>query len=333
VPDCLCRRCVERLDGHHPLDHKGSAMRLFIGITDGDWHRFLSRRADLDEVNFWQPSGSTTFRALQPGEPFLFKLHAPHQYIVGGGMYAGFAKLLVDQAWDAFGAGNGAASLEQMRARVAKYRRVPPDPRENYLIGCIILRLPFWLPEAHWIPVPAEFPRNVQRGMGFEATSGAGQALWQEVERRLGKLALLDHAVRTVEGAMWSEPRLVRQRLGQGSFKALITETYERRCAITREKALPVLQAAHIRPVTRDGAHRIDNGLLLRSDVHTLFDRGYITVTPAREIRISRRLKHDFDNGEHYYQLDGSRIWTPSRTEDQPNREFLEWHADTVFRG
>lgn len=72
------------------------------------------------------------------------------------------------------------------------------------------------------------------------------------------------------------------------------------------------------------GAHRIDNGLLLRSDVHTLFDRGCITVTPDRAIRVSRRLEKDFDNGEHYYQLEGSPIWRPSRAEDQPNREFLE---------
>ena len=67
--------------------------------------------------------------------------------------------------------------------------------------------------------------------------------------------------------------------------------------------------------------------------MHTLFDRGYITVTPAHESRVSRRLTGDFDNGEHYCQLSGSRIWIPSQPEDRLNREFLEWHADTVFRG
>lgn len=113
----------------------------------------------------------------------------------------------------------------------------------------------------------------------------------------------------------------------------VVTETYERRCAVTREKALPVLQAAHIRPVTKSGQHRIDNGILMRSDVHTLFDQGYITVTPEHRVRVSQRLKKDFDNGEHYYQLDGSRLWVPNRPEECPNREFFEWHAETVFRG
>ena len=45
-----------------------------------------------------------------------------------------------------------------------------------------------------------------------------------------------------------------------------------------------MLQAAHIRPVTKEGPHRVDNGLLLRSDIHTLFDQGYVTVTPEHTI-------------------------------------------------
>ena len=113
----------------------------------------------------------------------------------------------------------------------------------------------------------------------------------------------------------------------------LVTDVYGRRCAVTGEKALPVLQAAHIRPVSKEGPHRVDNGLLLRSDIHALFDQGYVTVTPEHRFLVSRRLKTDFDNGEPYYPLSGKRIWLPRPDEDQPNREFLEWHADTVYRG
>jgi hypothetical protein len=82
------------------------------------------------------------------------------------------------------------------------------------------------------------------------------------------------------EPAMWGDPVFVRRRLGQGTFRVLVTDNYQRRCAVTGEKALPVLDAAHIRPVTEGGQHRLDNGLLLRSDVHRLFDTGYVTVTP-----------------------------------------------------
>lgn len=60
-------------------------VNIFVGVTDKDWFDFLSTR-QVDEVNFWAPSGRTIFRALHPGELFLFKLHAPHNFIVGGGI-------------------------------------------------------------------------------------------------------------------------------------------------------------------------------------------------------------------------------------------------------
>ena len=47
-------------------------MKGFVGSTDNDWFAFLSRQPEIDEVNFWQPSGQQRFRALKPGDPFLF---------------------------------------------------------------------------------------------------------------------------------------------------------------------------------------------------------------------------------------------------------------------
>lgn len=307
-------------------------MKLNVAITDHDWYRFLSARGELDEVNFWQPSGKRAFRILQPGEPFLFKLHSPDDFIVGGGFLARYSPLPVELAWEAFGVKNGASSLEEMRLRIAKYRRVSPDPRDSFTIGCIILVEPFFFDRDLWIPIPSEFPKHVQQGKSYDTSSGTGLAIWSAVEERLkrdGRFVVAEN-----DALLWGTPALVRRRLGQGSFRVLVTETYERRCAITREKALPVLQAAHIRPVTKSGKHRIDNGILLRSDIHTLFDQGYITVTPDHRVRVSSKLKTDFDNGEHYYQLErDGHLWLPALPEDRPSRELLEWHADTVFRG
>ena len=61
---------------------------LYVGITDYDWFHFLAALPTVDEVNFWQPGGRTNFRALRPGELFLFKLHAPRNFVVGGGVFA-----------------------------------------------------------------------------------------------------------------------------------------------------------------------------------------------------------------------------------------------------
>jgi len=62
-------------------------VNLYVGITDYDWFRFFSALPGIDEVNFWQPGGRTNFQALRPGELFLFKLHAPRNFILDVGAW------------------------------------------------------------------------------------------------------------------------------------------------------------------------------------------------------------------------------------------------------
>ena len=169
-------------------------------------------------------------------------------------------------------------------------------------------------------------------GERYDGGIEPGKSLWEQVQIRL-RAASREYELTGEKKPIYGEPILVLPRLGQGSFRVLVTDVYQRRCAVTGEKALPVLEAAHIKPVSSKGEHSIQNGLLLRSDVHTLFDRGYVTVTPDLQFRVSRRLKQDFDNGEHYFKLNGHQIWVPPRVVERPSREALEWHADAVFLG
>jgi putative restriction endonuclease len=80
--------------------------------------------------------------------------------------------------------------------------------------------------------------------------------------------------------ARFGEPQLIQPRLGQGAFRVLVTDVYNRRCAVTHERTLPALEAAHIRPYGDGGEHEARNGLLLRRDIHSLFDAGYVTSRP-----------------------------------------------------
>jgi putative restriction endonuclease len=306
-------------------------VKAYVAVTDNEWFRFLRSRAPLDEVNFWQPGGSRQFKTLSPGEPFLFKLHYPEHFIAGGGFFTHASLLSSRIAWEAFDEKNGAGSLEEMRRRIEKYRRVPADRHQDYTVGCIILLDPFFFDENDWIPPPKDFDKNIVQGKTYDLRSAAGKVLWDDVLLRLQSRRR--ERVGEPDRAPYGDPILVRQRLGQGAFRVLITDIYERHCAVTREKALPALDAAHIKPVSEEGRHRIDNGLLLRSDIHKLFDAGYVSIAPDYRFLASRKLKNDFDNGEEYLRLSGSKLWLPRRSEDRPNREFLEWHADVVFRG
>src|SRR5271170_1482922 len=131
----------------------------------------------------------------------------------------------------------------------------------------------------------------------------------------------------------WGEPSLFRPRLGQGAFRIVVTDTYGRRCAVTGERTLPALDAAHIRPYADGGDHEARNGLLLRRDIHSLFDAGYVTVTPEYRFEVSRRIKEEFENGRHYYELHGNPIFAPSESDRRPDPEALTWHNEHCFRG
>jgi putative restriction endonuclease len=310
-------------------------LRAYVAVTDRSWFEFLRSRRDLDEVNFWQPGGRTRFHALSVGEPFLFKLHSPHNFVVGGGFFTHSSLIPCSLAWEAFGEKNGAASLNEMRAQIDNYRRAQEVTRSDPTIGCIILRSPFFLSGRDWIPVPQNWSPYIVQGRTYDLGASPGRELWAEIQLALSKQQgdSSELAVAETEARMFGDPISIRPRLGQGAFRVMVTDLYQRRCAVTGEKSLPALEAAHIRPVAESGTHRIGNGLLIRSDIHRLFDRGYVTVTPDYHFLVSRKLKDDFDNGEIYYRLSGHSIWVPLDPSAKPERELLEWHADTIFLG
>lgn len=308
-------------------------VRLLVAVTDGDWYNHLRSKSDLSEVNFWAPS-SARFRALHPGELFLFKLHSPRNFIVGGGVFAYANALPCSLAWEAFGEANGAASLPEMRARIAKYRRASPNDRSDFAIGCRILTQPFFLPEERWIEVPASWSPNIVSFRGYSTQEVDGRALWHGVEEAMAASSpLSSRGFGEAAQARYGEPTLVQPRLGQGTFRVLVTDSYNRRCAVTGERTLPALDAAHIRPYGEGGLHEATNGLLLRRDIHSLFDAGYVTVTRALRFEVSGRIREEYENGRHYYALHGASVAEPDQLDRRPARAALLWHNENRFLG
>lgn len=304
---------------------------IFVGVTDQDWFDYLSV-AKPDEVNFWAPSGRANFHALQPGELFLFKLHAPRNFIVGGGVFSHASSVPLSLAWEAFGTKNGVASLAAMRLRIAKYRRddAMMANRSDPVIGCRILTSPFFWPEERWIPIPESWAPNIVVGRGYDTSDADGATLWRAV---LDRPATLTQVQLQAETERYGTPVLVKPRLGQGAFRLLVTDAYDRRCAVSGEKTLPILDAAHIRSYADGGAHEGTNGLLLRTDIHKLFDLGYVSVDEDRRFVVSRRLKEDFDNGKHYYDLHGTELRPPKLQGAAPAADALTWHRESRFLG
>ncbi len=302
-------------------------MRLYVGITDSGWYQQLAS-LNPDEVNFWKPGGRSRFNLLQPGELFLFKLHSPLNFIVGGGYFLRFSTLPVSMAWAAFEDKNGVKDLREFQTRIRKYRSGPVEPDPT--IGCVILTEPFFFEREQWIPAPPDWPMSTMEGKTYDALESTGHSLRMQVQERIGT-PLLDAAV-AEERVQYGREYTTQSRLGQGAFRVLVTEAYDRRCAITGEKTLPVLEAAHIKPVTEDGPHAVSNGLLLRADMHILFDAGYLTVTPEYRIEVSSKIEEQYTNGKLYYSYRGQELRTmPSIGREQPRSDFLKWHNEQVF--
>jgi len=303
--------------------------QFYIGVTDARWFRYLAIRAP-DEVNFWIPSPKVGFRALPEGGLFLFKLHYPENFVVGGGFFVRYTRLPLALAWDAFGDKNGVESQADFLAALRRFRR-DAHPAQN--VGCVILAAPFFFPREQWIPAPESWSKNIVRGKGYGTDSEDGREILAAVRQRLNRAGETDDLLDT-EAEPDRPLRLIRSRLGQGAFRALVTDAYARRCAISGERTLPALEAAHIKPYAESGPNRTENGLLLRSDLHRLFDSGYVTVTPERRIEVSRRIREEFENGRDYYRFHGERLTVePENPAEKPDLGYLEWHNQHLYRG
>lgn len=303
-------------------------MQFWAGVTDNRWFRFLEAQR-AEEVNFWQPSGRAPFSRLPAGTPFLFKLKSPQHHIAGGGYFVRFTRLPIRYAWDVFGAQNGVSSLAELTARIRDLGNV--KDAAHHQIGCNVLTHVFFLPRDLWIDVRELFPSNIVCGKIYDTVQQDGAALWAAVDMARKSLGVAD-AMDSGSPERFGKSFLTRARLGQGAFRALVTDAYQRRCAITGESTLPVLEAAHIQPYAEHGLHAVQNGLLLRSDFHKLFDSGLVTIEPDLTIRVSGRIRDAWFNGKAYYRLHGQPLAVvPDDEFDRPAPDFLKWHNESCF--
>lgn len=315
-----------------------------ILVTDHDWFEYLQAHGPFDEVNFWRPSDKRK-PSWPPGTPALFKLKKPYGgWIVGYGLFARHELVPAWLAWKAFGDKNGAPDFTGMLDRIEKLRRSTGTRRDganaparagDYSIGCLMLTQPAFLPREAWVRPPAGWPDNTVQGKSYDLAKGEGARIWQEVLAAAGAQsagASVSGPAAGAGGPRYGDPSLVRPRLGQGTFRLAVTAAYDRACAVTQEHSLPALDAAHIRPFAERGTHEVSNGILLRSDIHRLFDMGYAGVTREYRFVVSKALKDDFENGKSYYPLHGREIWVPGHVAERPSAAMLGWHLGQKFR-
>ena len=309
-----------------------------VGNTDERWFRHFQESDDqlavVDEVNFWRPASQSEFQSLPVGGPFFFRLKAPINAIAGFGFFAASARMTVAMAWEVFGDRNGDPNADRFQARIRGYR-TRFSRAADATLACIILRGAVFLPKASWIPwgEDRDWRPNIVAYKRYDLDGDQGTLLKEALQWHQNPVPDLEPAfVPRLDDERLSvvAPRV--QREGQGTFRVRLLQAYGGQCAVTGEHATPVLEAAHIVPYLGPHSNHPQNGLVLRSDLHRLYDAGYVTVTPDLRLEVSSRLKDEFENGRAYYDMAGRRVFVPENPATRPSAAALEWHADHVFR-
>ena len=116
----------------------------------------------------------------------------------------------------------------------------------------------------------------------------------------------------------------VEQRLGQPEFRAELLRAYRGQCAVSGCAVTEVLQAAHIRPVKASGNHSVQNGVLLRADLHNLFDRGLLTIDDRYIVRVAPEVRSD----PQYRKFHAKKLVVLPKKSLQPSRTLLRKHQE-----
>jgi putative restriction endonuclease len=251
-------------------------------------------------------------------------LKHPVRLIGGYGIFREYETLPASEAWTRYGRGNGVSSASELNERVEAYASkrsanftAGPDPK----IGCLILSDPVFLDEAvylHPTDYGVEFPRQVVKFKTFNGPAPFAATL--DFLNHEDNFELVSgEAARTASETKW--------RRGQAQFRRLVLDAYGNRCCVSGTNFEAVIQAAHIQPYVSSSSNHVQNGLPLRSDLHTLFDGGLLSVGSNHALLVSSLL-----DGTEYERLGGTRLLLPMNPAAYPSEAALERHRHSIYR-
>ena len=293
---------------------------IALAPTDFDWFNFLRRNNSLTTINFWTPT-DWNVKSLSEGDYWYFVLKGREpRKLGGGGRFIHYEILNVSQAWTRYGIGNGVESKEILTGKLNDYKKrnskhyvYQNDPK----IGCIILRDCIFLDDVNQRYVSEyalEFAPSIVKYKTFPLSPLHLYSFSSNSEQNNNELISDEDARRRVVSSIVT-------RQGQGAFRQSLIMAYHSKCAITGCDAIDALEAAHIMPYRGVHSNVVRNGLLLRSDIHTLFDLGKITISQEYKV-----ILHPDLINTSYNKLNGRKIALPANREDWPSLQALREH-------
>ena len=294
---------------------------LYIGNTDHDWFNFCKNHPELTEVNFWQPSAKK-FRVVDEGAIFFFRRKAPINLIGGFGTLVCSENASIGRLWADLEISNGIESEQDFIDRVKRYRK-SEYVDQHTLVGFKILIDPVFLDEKDWFELPKDWSENIVTGKAYSSDSNGGQYLLKKYRELQKETTQSEDKYKEIFGFEESpqagyKTGKAKIRIGQNLFRLSLLSAYQGRCAVTGTDVPEVLDAAHIQKFSENPNHAINNGLLLRKDIHTLFDCGYLEITEDYKVQLTEKFKLSHEKSSSYIQYEGKKITLPKNKKHWP---------------
>lgn len=273
-----------------------------ISPTDNLWFNFLKSNAFNSYVNFWTPT-PWNVKGLKEGDRLYFMLKKPIRKIGGFGEFVSYKNMTAEDIWDEFGFRNGCSSKENLFKTLDNYiHRNSKSGKQENLHGCIILKnCEFWDSEKY-----VEFDGFPNQVVTIKYFFDQDPFIISENFYSLIAEPREDYKIE------------MSSRKGQGSFKGKILKAYRNTCSVTGENIPEILEAAHIQSYKNIDSNHVQNGILLRVDIHRLFDNHLLCVGEDYKVKISSLLKDTI-----YWQYNGVVISLPSVEALHPSKEAL----------
>ncbi len=272
-----------------------------IAVTNRDWFDYQCSHDFIDEINFWTPSQNCP-RRISPGDYFVFKLAGHGDYIGGYGTFVEYKYQSLDDAWNEFGRKNGADTKDEFVKILTSF-----DSNDGVHCGSVVLKNVVFFDS---------FVNRLSAGI-FEKPA----QLFAYSERLFPFSAPLttQNAFTLVKSTLTKKKTQSRTiRDGQAAFHTAVSKAYQSKCCVTGEITPELLQAAHIQDYINKDSHHIQNGLLLRVDIHKLFDSGLLYIDQKYQVHISPIVKSTV-----YKQYEGRTISLPKDKFEWPSLDAL----------
>lgn len=281
-----------------------------IAVTDRDWYEYQKRNGFINRINFWTPKVWKV--AITPGTNVVFKLKKTNNMFgdeIGGyGRFVEYKTQSLDQSWKEFGRRNGCDTKEEYVAKLTKGKG-----NAFTVCGCMVLDDVVFFDE---------FKRLSDYGLSFALNIVTYKNEYSTFpdfgqQKVVSSQSSFSLVIPTKKG---KKMQSITERVGQGQFHSDVSTAYNHRCCITGESTPELLQAAHIQDYINKESNHIQNGLLLRIDIHKLFDSGLLYIDQNYHVHVSSLV-----TSPEYRYLDNHLISLPNNPSEYPSKAALQF--------